>query len=124
MDEAVVRIALVGGALVVALVVSLAIRRGNRGKPEVIDNPGLAGGVYLFTSSACQGCTSARRAVTDAFGAEGFIEVNWEAMPGEFARLGISAVPATLVVAEDGSGVLYPGQPGDAFKGLESLNGT
>lgn len=124
MDDALVRVALVGGALVVALAASLAIRRGNRGKPQLIDNAGLAGGVYLFTSSACQGCSPARRAVADALGADGFIELNWEAMPGEFARLGISAVPATLVVSEDGSGVLYPGQPGDALKGLESLNGN
>ena len=115
MNEAAVRIALVAGALLVAGVVILYMRFRSRGRPVEIVDAGLESGVYLFTSSACQGCGSARKVLTHELGDRGFTELDWEQNPGEFHRLGVTAVPATLVVRPDGSSMLYPGQPDDAL---------
>lgn len=50
-----------------------------------------------------------------ALGETGFTEYVWEDDPGVFSELGIDAVPAVLVVGEDGRGRLYPGQPDRAL---------
>ena len=71
-----------------------------------------------FSSSACSDCPLARRTLADALGEQGFLELSWEDDPGAFDRLGVDAVPATLVVAADGSGTLWPG---GAEMALESL---
>ncbi len=118
MDDALVRLVVILGAVLVALLVGVAIRKKNRSRPEPMDDPGLDPGVYLFTSSACQGCVPARRAVQAALGEEGFIELDWESSPGEFHRLGVGAVPTTIVVSEDGSAMRYPGPPQHALRSL------
>ena len=116
MDEAVVRVSLIAGALMVALLVVIVIRLRSKGAPIHLKSVGLAPGFYLFTSSACQGCGAARKAVTEALGENRFTELSWEQDPGEFHRLGVTAVPASLVVEEDDVATLYPGKPGKALQ--------
>ena len=116
MDDALVRFGLVLGALLVALVFSAVIRRISRGRPRHLNDHGLDPGVYLFTSSACSDCGTARREVQEALGEDMFAELNWETNPGEFHRLGVEAVPATIVVTNEGSATLYPGSPTRALQ--------
>lgn len=118
MDEIWLRVALIGGALAVAASVTMFLRWRATGSPSEVEDVGLDVGVYLFTSSACPDCASVRRTLTEELGGEGFEEVRWEEDPGLFHRLGIDAVPATLVVNRDGSGMLWPGRPEDALASL------
>ena len=116
MDDVLVRLALVLGALLVALIFIVTIRMKSRGKPRQVNDHGLGPGLYLFTSSACPDCGTARREIQQAVGNEGFAELSWETNPGDFHRLGVASVPATLVVSDDGSATLYPGSPKKALQ--------
>ncbi len=118
MDEAWVRLSVVAGALVVASVAVALLRIRARRRPETVESAGMVSGIYLFTSSTCLDCAPARRSLQDALGADGFTEINWEEQPGTFHELGITAVPATLIVGEPGDATLYPGQPDEALLAL------
>ena len=59
---------------------------------------GLDPGTYLFTSARCAECAVARSQL------ESFTEISWEGQPDVFNRLGVTAVPSTLVV--DSAGVV------------------
>lgn len=120
MDEAWARLAVIGGALVVAALATTIIRLRARGGPRRLHETSLAPGVYLFTSSACPDCGSVRKALTEALGEGGFEERSWESEPGVFHRLGVDAVPATMIVGEDGSGTIWPGRPDGALDELSS----
>ena len=111
MDDVWVRAGLVIGALALAVAIGLWQRRAVRGPERVISETRLDPGLYLFTSQACPTCAAARSTLEESVGLDGFSEFVWEAEPGRFAALGISAVPAVLLVAEGGDGRLYPGQP-------------
>jgi hypothetical protein len=115
MSDVWVRLILVAGALVVVLVVTLLLRGRSGVRPIPIEAAGLGPGVYLFSSSACLDCAPARRAIEQALGATGFVEIRWEEAPGVFHDLGIGAVPATVVVWVDGSAMLFPGMPEEAL---------
>lgn len=115
MDEILARVGLVGGALVVAGAVALILRRRSRAPELDRDVPGFAAGLYLFSSTTCSTCESARNKLTAALGEHGFTEFVWEEEPQVFSDLEIAAVPAVLVVAEAGRGRLYPGQPDEAL---------
>lgn len=110
MDEIWIRLGLIAGALTVAFVVTVILRSRAAGSPRRLESTGLVQGVYLFTSSTCLDCRPARKKLVERLG-EGFVEMNWEREPGVFHGLGVEAVPATLIVATDGSGTLFPGQP-------------
>lgn len=118
MDELLTRLALIGGALVVAAAAALVIRARGRGSPRQIEATGLPPGVYLFTSSTCPDCGSARRVLIQELGDRGFEEIEWEEDPGVFDRLAIDAVPATVVVEQSGAGTVWPGAPEKAITGL------
>lgn len=118
MDEVWTRLALIGGALLVAALVTIVIRSRVTGRPRNLRQTGLGPGVYLFSSIACPDCASVRRALVRALGEEGFEERSWEAEPGVFHRLDIEAVPATLIVAHDGSATLWPGRADGALESL------
>lgn len=118
MDEVWLRLGLIGGALLVAASATLVIRSRATGRPREIVDAGLGPGVYFFSSSACPDCGSARQSLVDALGTDGFEELSWEHDPGEFHRLEVTAVPATMVVSGDGSAVVWPGK---AERALESL---
>lgn len=117
MNEIWVRLALIVGALGVALVVTLILRSRATGSPRQLESTGLIAGVYLFTSSSCPDCRPAYRKLTERLGEE-FVEMNWEREPGVFHDVGVVAVPATLIVDADGSGTLFPGQPDKALTQL------
>jgi len=117
MDELWTRLALIAGALIVALAVTLILRARGKAGPRRLESTGLVAGVYLFTSSTCPDCRPARKKLMGKLG-DGFVEMNWEQEPGVFHQLGVSAVPATLLVAADGSGTLFSGQPDKALSRL------
>lgn len=115
MDEIGLRLALIIGMLAVAAVVTLVLRARARVAARKLNHTGLTEGVYFFTSSTCLDCGPARRKLDEVLGEGAYTEIGWERDPETFARLGIDAVPATLVVAPDGSGTLWPGDPGRAL---------
>jgi hypothetical protein len=117
MSELWIRVLVVIGALVIVALVVLVLRRpGRRGQP--IEGPGLAPGIYLFTSGTCADCGPARERLKEKLGPGGFREIGWEAEPDVFARVGIDVVPCTLVVGEDGSANSFPGLPDRVIEGL------
>ena len=120
MDELWLRLGLIAGALAIAAIATLTLRFRNRGGPVDLEVTGLGPGVYLFTSTACPQCGSARRALSDSLGEDGFAELRWEELPGVFHDLGIEGVPATLVVRADGSGTVWSGKPDPALEFIDT----
>lgn len=72
--------------------------------------------MYLFTSTACPTCITAREKLAGKV--DVFEEVVWEEQPGVFSELGVDAVPAVLVVGDGGAGRLFPGQPDRVLREL------
>jgi hypothetical protein len=118
MSDLLTRLVLIAGVLAVAAAAALVIRARARGGARQIKATGFAPGVYLFTSSTCPDCGSARRVLIDELGDRGFEEIEWERDPRVFDRLGIDAVPATIVVDESGKGTVWPGSPERAIAGF------
>ena len=116
MGDLAFRLAVVALAAVVAVVLVRLVRdRGDR--PQSIVATGLAPGVYLFSSSSCDECPIARTRLEGVLGRDGYGEIAWEEDPETFDRLGITEVPATLVVA-DNAAELYPGAPDRLIRSL------
>lgn len=115
MNEIWGRLGLVVGALLVAGAVALVLRSRARGGQRNIASTGLAQGVYLFMSNACPDCRHVKGMLDDALGPDGYKELSWSQEPGIFHELGVGGVPATMIVAADGSGVLWPGRPDKAL---------
>lgn len=118
MDEALVRVGLIAGALAVAAIVVLIVRLISRPRPRAVDASGFQPGVYLFTSAACPDCEAVRQTLGEALGEDGFEELAWEDRPEVFSDLDVDAVPATLIVGEAGSATLWTGRPDDALASL------
>jgi hypothetical protein len=116
MSEIWFRLALVAGAVLVAVAVGSLLRAMRQGRPIAIDPGDLRPGVYLFSSRQCLDCEPSRDQLVDALGADGFVEVKWEEEPERFREHGINSVPATIVVGDDGSGTLISGAPGAAVR--------
>lgn len=116
MDELAVRLAIVTVAAVGAFVLVRTVG-GRDTRPRSVETGDLDPGVYLFTSSACGDCDTARLSLQAALDKRGFDEIRWEDDPETFERLGVGAVPATLVV-RPGSSLLYPGSPEAAIRSL------
>jgi len=115
MDDLWVRLGLIAGALIVAGLATVTMRLRAKGAPRKLSATGLGQGVYLFSSTACPDCKHARRVLEEALGRDGYREFRWEQDPVLFHDLGVDAVPATAIVAIDGSGVLWPGRPDKAL---------
>jgi hypothetical protein len=115
MSELWLRIGLIAAAVAIAMVAALVTRRARSPRPALLEAD-LGPGIYLFSSSDCLDCRSARSVIEQALGPRGFVEIRWEEDPGIFDRLGISAVPTTLVVSAAGSATLYPGMPDAAIR--------
>lgn len=111
MDDLTLRLAVLV-VVGIAVAVFALVRRRLRERPRrTISATGLAPGAYLFTSGDCAECANARSMITKRLGSDGFTEVAWESEPGIFERLGVTAVPSSLLVAPDGSGVWHAGVP-------------
>ncbi|HUG32458.1 MAG TPA: hypothetical protein VMM14_06155 [Acidimicrobiia bacterium] len=119
MDELWARVGLVVGALAVAGIAVVAQRARARRPVETITDTGFPRGVYLFSSSSCATCRQARDRLHAALGESGFVELSWEEHPEQFHEVSVEAVPAVLLVGEDGGGRLYHGQPERALRDLE-----
>lgn len=111
MDDLTTRLVVVGVTVVAVVVLSLVLRHLRSRPRRSIATTGLRPGTYLFTSAGCEECDRARRLLADRSGVGGFVEVAWERDPAVFDRLGVDAVPSTLIVAENGSGVWHAGIP-------------
>ncbi len=110
MNDVWLRLAIVAGVVAISLLIILMTRR-RPGQSEARDGGGLDPGIYLFTSATCSDCAGARARLAHMLGSAGYVEIKWEDEPGLFTRLGIDAVPCTVVVGEDGSASLNPGMP-------------
>lgn len=109
MDDVWVRASLVAGTLLVVGVVVLVLRRHSSAPTRQVAVTALETGLYLFTSITCPTCQTARATLSEKVA--GFEEIVWEEQPDIFSSIGVDAVPAVLVVGEDGTGRLFPGQP-------------
>ncbi len=116
MNEIALRLALVVGVVLLSLIIVVVMRR--RPVVSTLDRGGLDPGIYLFTSSECSDCAGARARLGELLGSSSFIEISWEHDPELFRRLGIDAVPATLVVGDDGSASIHTGMPDRVVRGL------
>jgi glutaredoxin len=105
MNDAIVRILLVGAVAGAALVVARLAngRASRRAERADIDADGFTGRVLLFTDSACGTCDLART-VLESTGIE-FVEVTYGAHPEGMQAAGISAVPLLVVRDERGQTV-------------------
>ena len=112
------RIGLVGAALAVAGAIALIQRRRALSPVRAVETPGLAPGVYFFSSASCPTCRRARETLDASIGDSGYDELVWEEQPLAFRDIGVDAVPAVLIVGEGGRGRLYPGQPERALADL------
>jgi hypothetical protein len=111
MDEMVVRLVVVlSGTLVVAMVAAV-LRSRERRPSRTLANARLPSGIYFFSSRDCAECSTARGRLDRFVGAGGYVEISWDASPGEFDRLNITEVPSTMVVADDGTAVWHSGVP-------------
>ena len=117
MSEVWLRLAIVVGAIALSLLIVVMTRR-RRARSETSDGRGLDPGVYLFTSATCADCVEVRARLADMLGSVGYVEIRWEDEPDLFTRLGIDAVPCTVVVGGDGSASFHPGMPDRALRGL------
>ena len=111
MGDIAVRLAAVAVAGLAVAVFAYMLRRIRDRPRRLILLTGLQPGAYLFTSGDCGECARARSSLAEALGPAGFTEIPWESEPGIFQRLDVSAVPSTLIVAADGSGVWHAGVP-------------
>ena len=118
MDELWVRLILLGGAIASALLVGWYLPRRNNQPVRRLRNVSLEPGVHFFSSSTCDACAGAREQLVGALGRDGFTEHEWATGSVLFASLGIDAVPATLVVADDGRGMLVSGDVAPALAAL------
>ncbi|HEX6946804.1 MAG TPA: hypothetical protein VF246_05600 [Acidimicrobiia bacterium] len=113
MDDLILRLVIVGGAALAVAIYALVARRFRTRTRRRIASTGLTPGTYLFTSAGCEECARARQLLDQRVGVGGYSEIAWESEPRVFDRLGVRAVPSTLVVAEDGSGLWHAGVPGN-----------
>jgi len=111
MDDLGLRIALLGGALFVAGLAAVAMRRRDALPVRLVNPVSLDDGVYLFSSGTCSTCARAREDLDRMLGPSRFTELTWGSDATVFHSAGVDAVPAVLVVV-DGKGRLYPGPPG------------
>lgn len=111
MNDVTTRAIVITAVVTVALLIAWALERRRATRPRRIATSGLQPGVYLFTSETCPDCASARQVLSDALGEEAFVEMTWGESPAVFERLEIAAVPASLIVAEDGSARCWFGRP-------------
>lgn len=111
MDDVLSRLIVVLAGTGVVIVVAAVLSARRRRPSKAVASSGLAPGIYLFSSRDCGECTSARGRLDRAVGGDGYTEITFEAGSAVFDRLGITEVPSTLVVAEDGSAMWHRDVP-------------
>ena len=104
------RMAVIAMILIVIGVAAAIAGRSRRARPLRTIREDLPPGVHLFTSSTCATCTQARSVISSTYG-EGFTEIRHEDDPVSFGRHGIARVPTAIVVAMDGTALVFEGVP-------------
>lgn len=102
---------MVVAVLAIAGGLALLLRRSRRPAKRRLDDVDLGAGVYFFSSSTCDTCHAARESLYRMVVPGSLTEYMWEESPDMFEMLGVDVVPATLVVTDHRSAVLYPGVP-------------
>lgn len=115
MNELWARVALVVGALALAAVISLIVRRRASAGIRSVKTRGMDSGFYFFSAETCATCEQARAKLDSSLGSDGYEEIAWEQHPEVFTEYGIDRVPAVMVVDDGGRGRLYFGQPDKAL---------
>jgi hypothetical protein len=97
-----VQVLLVAAAALAVVAIAVGTRRFQRPTHERVDvhGVGLPPGIVIFTSTECGTCRDALAAVRAA--AAPVREVTWELESGLFERVGVTAVPLTIVVGAAG----------------------
>lgn len=108
MDDVFSRALVIAVALVAAGVTMLILHHLSR-RPRNIQTD-LADGVHFFSSTACSSCETARVSLVEGLGDTGFAEYRWDVHQELFETLGVTSVPAYMVV-RSAKGVLYFGDP-------------
>lgn len=105
MGDALIRVVVASGVVLLALAVARAAGRFQQPVHPVVDLRGtdLDERVVLFTSTDCSNCAAARNALREAGIA--FREVTWELEGAVHQRLGIGAVPLAVFRNAEGSTV-------------------
>lgn len=109
-EEALVRIVVVVGVGVIAIVTAMLARRGVSVKRRPISLPGAGPGVILFTSSTCASCARMAERLVDF---PDVTEISYEDAGASFPSA-VSRVPALALVDEDGRGWIAYGLVGEA----------
>lgn len=107
-DDALIRVAVVVGVGVVAVLWAMAARRGFAVTRHPIVLPSLGPGLILFTSSTCASCARMAEMLAD-FPAVTEISYEQATFPTRVTR-----VPAVALVDGDGRGWIAYGQVGGA----------
>lgn len=115
MSELWLRVAIVGGALVVAGLIALITRTRAANAIRTVRAEHLEAGVYFFSATTCETCERARDRLDSKLGASGYTEFAWEHHPDVFSEYGVDQVPAVMVVNHEGRGSLRFGQPDRAL---------
>ncbi len=118
MDEVWARVGLVVGALAVATCVTVIQRWRTRRPVRTVKVADAAPGIYFFSSSTCATCERAREKLDARLGEDGYTEHAWEDDPAPFVDFDVDAVPAVVILGDEGRGRLYPGQPDKALSRL------
>lgn len=111
MNELWVRVALVAGALALAGVIALMVRRRATARVRTVKTRGLEAGVYFFSAATCATCEQARTKLDSSLGPDGYKEFAWEHHPQIFTEYDIDQVPAVMIVDDGGRGRIHFGQP-------------
>lgn len=119
MSELTIRLVVVGGVLALVVGVVLYLRFRDRAPSRSLGRVSLDPGVYLFTSSTCADCRTARERLEERLGAGRFVEYMWETEPEIFEYLSIDKVPCTVVVDETRRAALWIGQPDRMIYGVD-----
>lgn len=109
-DEVLVRVAVVVGVGVIAVVVAAVARKGLSVKRRPISLPGVGPGVILFSSSTCASCTRMAERLIDV---PDVTEISYEASGVSFPDA-VRRVPAVALVDADGRGWIAYGLVGKA----------
>ncbi len=109
--ELATRLVVVGLVIAFVAVTAWYFRRRDRLPMRKLGRVDLDPGIYLFTSTQCLECVSAREFLSAQLGKDGFVEMSWENNKEQLDRYRIDAVPATLAVDGSHHGRVWFGKP-------------
>ncbi len=102
-SDAVARVLVVAAITAAALAIAFAAPRlsARRAERSPLDLRGIDGGIILFTDRSCQRCRRVRAMLAD-LGIDP-VEYAYEDHPGDWDRVGVSAVPLLVIRGADGT---------------------